>query len=43
MILSINKNDLRECKKILKKLRMPHVELGYINSRKSDKKITFLE
>ena len=43
MILSINKNDLQECKKILKKLRMPHVELGYINLRKSDKKITFLE
>ena len=41
MILSIKKNDLRQCKNLLKKLKMPHVELGFIGSGKSNKKIIF--
>ena len=41
MILSIKKNDLRQCKNLLKKLKMPHVELGFIGSRESNKKIIF--
>jgi phosphoribosylformylglycinamidine cyclo-ligase len=41
MILTINKNDLVQCKNLLKKLKMPHVELGFIGSGKSNKKIIF--
>ena len=41
MIISINKNDLAECKKHLKKLKIPYFELGFIGPRKSDKKIIF--
>ena len=41
MILSIKKNDLRQCKNLLKKLKMPHVELGFIGSGESNKKIIF--
>lgn len=41
MILSIKKNDLVQCKNLLKKLKMPHVELGFIGSGKSNKKIIF--
>lgn len=41
MILSIKKNNLRQCKNLLKKLKMPYVELGFIGSGKSNKKIIF--
>ena len=41
MILSIKKNNLVQCKNLLKKLKMPHVELGFIGSGKSNKKIIF--
>jgi len=41
MILTINKNDLVQCKNLLKKLKMPYVELGFIGSGKSNKKIIF--
>ena len=41
MILSIKKNDLVQCKNLLKNLKMPHVELGFIGSGKSNKKIIF--
>jgi phosphoribosylformylglycinamidine cyclo-ligase len=41
MILSIKKNDLVQCKNLLKKLKMPHIELGFIGSGKSNKKIIF--
>ena len=43
MILSIKKNDLDKCKKILKKFKLPHIELGVVSSKKSNSKITFLE
>ena len=43
MILSINKKDLIACKKILKKLKMPHVELGYVGSNRSNKKISIIK
>ena len=42
MVLSINKNDKEKCKKILKRLKMPHIELGYVSSKKSNNKITLL-
>ena len=41
MILSISKSDLAQCKNHLKKLKMPHFELGFIGSQKSNKKIIF--
>ena len=41
MIISIKKNDLIQCKNLLKKLKMPHVELGFIGSGESNKKIIF--
>ena len=41
MILSIKKNNLRQCKNLLKKLKMPYVELGFIGSGKYNKKIIF--
>jgi phosphoribosylaminoimidazole (AIR) synthetase len=41
MILSISKSNLTKCKKHLKKLKIPHFELGFIVPRKSNKKIIF--
>ncbi len=42
MILSIQKNDQEECKKILNKIKMPYIELGYVSSKKSNKKVSYL-
>ncbi len=41
MILSISKSDLAQCKNHLKKLKMPHFELGFIGPKKSNTKIIF--
>ena len=41
MILSIRKSDLAQCKNHLKKLKMPHFELGFVGPQKSNKKIVF--
>jgi len=42
MIISIPKKDLSKGIKILKKLRIPNIELGKIISKKSNEKISFL-
>jgi len=41
MILSVSKSDLSKCRNHLKKLKIPHFELGFIGPRKSNKKIIF--